>query len=72
VLECELERLEVAFATSGAASDDALDLYQRTSGGLRRLLETLGLKRRPRTIVPSVEAYIAATANEPEPEEVVE
>lgn len=47
-LTVELERMEVQFATDGAADPDALDLYSRTAGNLRRLLEATGLQRRPR------------------------
>jgi hypothetical protein len=49
VLTVELERLEVRFATNKAADVD-LDLYQRTAGNLRRLLESIGLQRRARDI----------------------
>jgi hypothetical protein len=49
-MEVELERMEVAFARAGAANADALDLYQRLSNSLRRLLESVGLRRRPRDI----------------------
>ncbi len=52
VLTTELERLEAHFAlsseTKAAAAD--LDLYQRTAGNLRRLLETIGIKRRAKTV----------------------
>lgn len=50
VLTIELERLEVKFARAGEASADDLDLYQRTAGNLRRLLESVGLQRRPRAV----------------------
>jgi hypothetical protein len=50
VLTVELERLEAKFATAGEASTEDLDLYQRTAGNLRRLLEAVGLERRARTI----------------------
>ena len=54
-LTVELERLEAKFATAGAASDSDLDLYQRTAGGLRRLLETIGIRgRRPRDVTPTL------------------
>ena len=59
VLTVELEQLEVKFATSGPASAEALDLYQRTSGGLRRLLETVGIRRRARDISPSLSQYLS-------------
>ena len=49
VLTVELERLEAKFATDKAADSD-LDLYQRTAGNLRRLLECVGLERRARDI----------------------
>ncbi|WP_245524474.1 hypothetical protein [Methylobacterium nonmethylotrophicum] len=61
-LTVELERMEVAFATAGEASADALDLYQRTAGNLRRLLEAIGLRRRPRDVTPDLARYIEGTA----------
>jgi hypothetical protein len=45
-IEVELELLEARFATAGQASNDALDVYQRTAGNLRRILDGIGLKRR--------------------------
>jgi hypothetical protein len=48
VLTVELERLEAKFALAEQASPEDLDLYQRTAGNLRRLLEAVGLQRRPR------------------------
>jgi hypothetical protein len=59
VLTTELERLEVKFALANAASADDLDLYQRTAGNLRRLLEAVGLRRRARTIVPPLSEYLS-------------
>jgi hypothetical protein len=50
VLTTELERLEAKFALAGAASADDLDLYQRTAGNMRRLLEAVGLQRRQRDV----------------------
>ncbi len=49
-LTVELERMETAFATAGEADDRSLDLYQKVAGSLRRLLESLGLKRRSKPI----------------------
>jgi hypothetical protein len=46
VLTVELERLEAQFAVAGEADPEALDLYGRTSGNLRRLLEAIGIQRR--------------------------
>lgn len=62
VLTTELERMEVQFATAGEASADALDLYQRTAGNLRRLLEAVGLRRRPRDVTPDLRDYLEGTA----------
>ena len=49
-LTVELERLEAKFAQAGEASDGDLDLYSRVGGNLRRLLETVGLQRRAKTV----------------------
>jgi hypothetical protein len=54
VMTVELERLETKFARAGEANADDLDLYQRTAGNLRRLLEAVGLRRRPRDVTPSL------------------
>jgi hypothetical protein len=60
-LECEL--LESQFATDGQSTPQSLDLYQRTSNSLRRLLESLGLERRQRDVTPaSVSAYLEGKA----------
>lgn len=58
VLTVELERIEAKFAV-GEGDATMLDLYQRTAGSLRRLLESVGLKRRARNITPSVADYLA-------------
>ena len=47
-MEVELERLEGMFAQSPATTDQ-LDLYQRMSNSLRRLLVTIGLDRKAKT-----------------------
>jgi hypothetical protein len=57
VLTTELERLEVKFALADAASSEDLDLYQRTANSLRRLLEAVGLKRRPKDVTPDPLEY---------------
>ena len=59
-LTVELEHLEARFALAGEAEAADLDLYQRTAGNLRRLLEAVGLERRARDITPSLEAFVAA------------
>jgi hypothetical protein len=60
VLTTELERLEVKFASAGEASAEELDIYARIAANLRRLLESVGLQRRPRNITPSVSEYLSA------------
>jgi hypothetical protein len=59
-LTVELERMEERFAGDGEADPAALDLYSRTSGNLRRLLEALGLQRRARDVTPDLRDYIDA------------
>jgi hypothetical protein len=48
-IECELERLD-AMLSRGDAVD--MDSYARVAGHLRRLFETLGLKRVPGNVRP--------------------
>ena len=64
VLTTELEVLEGRFATAGQASAEDLDLYQRTAGNLRRLLEAIGLQRRPRDVGVTLEQYVQQSAEE--------
>jgi hypothetical protein len=59
-LQTELELLETRFALAGGAEAGDLDLYQRTAGNLRRLLEALGLDRQPKDITPDLASYIAS------------
>ena len=63
-LTVELERLEARFAKDGEADPATLDQYQRTANSLRRLLEAVGLKRRPRDVTPSIDEYLQAKAEE--------
>src|SRR5262245_24884578 len=49
-LTVELERMESVFAEAGKASPEQLDLYQRVSNSMRRMLETVGLQRRTRDV----------------------
>lgn len=50
VLTTELEQLETKFALAGQAEAGDLEVYQRCANSLRRLLEAIGLQRRPRDI----------------------
>jgi hypothetical protein len=60
----ELERLELRFAEANLAGRPPdpidFDLYLRGANSLRRLLESVGLQRRPRDVTPSVREYLAA------------
>ena len=49
-ISVELERLEKKFALAGEVNSDDLDLYARVASNLRRLLEAVGLQRRPRDV----------------------
>ena len=67
VLEIELERLEHGFATlpdNTAPPAADIDLYQRTSGGWRRLLETIGIERRARTVETTLDDILNEEAAE--------
>ena len=56
-LTVELERMESNFAEAGEASPEHLDLYQRVSNSMRRMLETVGLQRRAKP-VESLQEYL--------------
>lgn len=59
-LTVALEKLEAQFALEGDASPADLDRHQRAAGNLRRLLESVGLERRNRDLIPTLEGYIAS------------
>jgi hypothetical protein len=63
-LTVELERLEAKFATAGQAEAGELALYTTTSNTLKRLLEAVGLRRRPRDVTPDLHHYISGQPNE--------
>ena len=44
--------MESRFEKEGEASIKQLDAYQRAANSLRRLLESVGLKRRPKDVTP--------------------
>ena len=54
LLTLELELLEARFEINEGAKAAELECYQRTASSLRRLLESLGLKRRQRDVGPSL------------------
>jgi hypothetical protein len=55
----ELERFEQRFAQAGEASAADLDTYARIASSMRRLLEAIGLRRRPRDVTPDPLDYAA-------------
>ena len=59
LLQAQLELMEQKFAVrgDGSATGTEIETYQRTSGALRRLLESLGLHqgRKPRDVSPSID-----------------
>ena len=57
VITAELEHLETRFALAGEANAEDLGLYLQASNNLRRLLETVGLRRRPRDVTPDPLTY---------------
>lgn len=66
ILTIELERLEAGFSKTDDPSPESLDLYQRMTNTLRRLLETLGIQRRPKDITPTLHSYLeGAYGSEP-------
>jgi hypothetical protein len=59
MLELQLEMMEQRFALNdGVASSDQLNDYQRATSALRRLLESVGLRRRP-CDVETLDEYLA-------------
>lgn len=56
-LETELEMLEGQLSLGKVAD---LDLYNRLSGNLRRILESLGLERKSKDVTPDLRSYLAA------------
>jgi hypothetical protein len=66
VFEAEMRLMEAKIAGDRQAKHDPdekyVDLYSRLVNAQRRLLESVGMKRVPRTIVPSLEEYVELTA----------
>jgi hypothetical protein len=62
MLTLQLEMMESRWASErdGVAGPKSLELYQRATGALRRTLESLGLRRRPRDVTPTLDQYLAA------------
>jgi hypothetical protein len=64
----ELEQLEQQFALNGGGSIKQLECYQRMTNTLRRVLESLGLKREAKDVTPRLHDYLASLQSEPEEE----
>ena len=68
VFEAEMRLMEAKIASERQAKRDPdekyIDLYSRLVNAQRRLLESVGMKRVPRTIVPSLEEYVELTAED--------
>lgn len=62
LLTVQLEQMEAAFAEAKVVKAADLDGYQRAANSLRRLLQTVGLKRRPRDTTPDLRTYIEGAA----------
>jgi hypothetical protein len=60
-IECELEQQEGQLSRSEKVD---LDAFSRAASHLRRLLETLGLERRPRDVTPTLAQYLQSKAEE--------
>jgi hypothetical protein len=45
---------------AGEADATDLDTYARVASSMRRLLEAVGLRRRPREVEPSLSEYLAS------------
>ena len=62
MLQLQLEMMEQKFAVrdDGVATGKEIEVYQRASNSLRRLIESLGLHqgRRPRDVTPSLAEYV--------------
>jgi hypothetical protein len=64
VLTTELEKMEAVFAVSDSTPEQ-LTLYQGAANSLRRMLESLGLQRRPRDVTTTLQEFLAAKAAQP-------
>jgi hypothetical protein len=58
-LTCEIEAMEGRMSSSTSVN---LDVYVRSVGLLRRLLETIGLERKARDVTPSLSDYVKGRA----------
>lgn len=58
-LMLRLEQMEQAFTESDTGGTDAQhEVYARLTNTLRRVLVTIGIKRRPRDVTPDLQTYM--------------
>jgi hypothetical protein len=69
VITTELEQLEARFALAGIANPDDLALYFQGANNLRRLLGSIGLRRRARDVTPTLAQYLDAVHQQQTDEE---
>jgi hypothetical protein len=62
-IEVQLEQMEACMSEGDLKVD--LDLYNRLSGNLRRMLETIGLQRKAVDCTPTLQSYLEARAEPP-------
>src|SRR5215472_8364577 len=59
MLTLQLEMMEARWAANdGEADAKQIETYQRAANSLRRVLESLGLKRRAKDVTPSLSEYL--------------
>jgi hypothetical protein len=66
--------METTFATDqdGKATPHQLEVYSRTTNTLRRLLETLGIERRPKDVTPTLDQYLRGRKRNGRDHDVIE
>lgn len=72
MIELQLEMMEQSWARDNECVATATQLteYQRAANSLRRMLESLGLKRRAKDITPDLETYARTRATATDLDEV--
>jgi hypothetical protein len=68
VFEAEMQLLEAKIAVARQhkqeVDEKTIDLYSRLTNAQRRLLETVGMKRIPRDVTPTLSNYLKAKESE--------
>lgn len=58
VLQTELLEMRFAKTEDGAASSKQFERYTKATGTLTRLYNTIGVKRRPKDVTPTLDEYL--------------